>query len=83
MDLAIRGRVSTTGRVVLPADLRKEFGIEDGSVVIFTRTEHGIEVKSLKEAIRQAQQICKKYITPGESIVDELIGERREEAACE
>jgi hypothetical protein len=33
------------------------------------------------EGIRRAQAIASKYIRPGESIVDELIAERRAENA--
>jgi AbrB family looped-hinge helix DNA binding protein len=82
MDNCIRGKVSA-GRVVLPAELRKEFAIEDGQEVIFSRTEHGIEIKTLDEVIKQAQELCARYSTPGVSVVDELLRERREEAARE
>jgi AbrB family transcriptional regulator, stage V sporulation protein T len=75
MEDVIRGKVSA-GRVVLPAEMRKEFGIEDGAEVIFSRTEHGIEIKTLDEAIKQAQELCAKYIKPGVSLVDELRKER-------
>lgn len=79
MESVSRGKVSA-GRVVLPAELRKELGIADGSEVIFTRTEHGIEIKTVEEAVRQAQALCAQFIKPGVSLVDELIRERREEA---
>jgi AbrB family looped-hinge helix DNA binding protein len=82
MEQVSRGKVHA-GRVVLPAELRKAFGIEDGAEVIFSRTEHGIEIRTIDEAIRQAQELCAKYIKPGVSMVDELIRERREEAARE
>ena len=82
MEQAIRGTVSA-GRVVLPAVFRKEFGIKDGAVVVFSRTEHGIEIMTLDEVIKQAQELCAKYVKPGVSLVDELIRERREEAARE
>jgi AbrB family looped-hinge helix DNA binding protein len=82
MDSVSRGKVSS-GRVVLPAAWRKEFGIEDGSVVVFSRTKHGIEIKTLDEVIKEAQALCAKYIKPGVSLVDELIRERREEAERE
>jgi AbrB family looped-hinge helix DNA binding protein len=61
MEQVIRGKVSA-GRVVLPAELRKAFGIEDGAEVVFSRTEHGIEIRTLDEAIRQAQALCAKYM---------------------
>ena len=70
MEGISRGKVSA-GRVVLPAELRKAYGIQDGADVVFSRTEHGIEIRTLDEAIRQAR-ICAKYITPGVDLVEEL-----------
>ena len=82
MEQVIRGKVSA-GRVVLPAEWRKECGIEDGADVVFSRTAHGIEIKTLAEAIKQAQELCARYVRPGVSVVDELLRERLEEAARE
>lgn len=82
MEQVIRGKVSA-GRVVLPSELRKAFGIEDGAEVVFSRTEHGIEIRTLDEAIRQAQALCAKYIPPGVSLVDELREDRRRDAALD
>lgn len=82
MEPSSRGKVSG-GRVVLPAGLRKEFGIEDGTEVVFGRTEHGIEVKTLAEVVRQAQDRFARLVRPGESVVDELIRDRREAAGRE
>jgi len=79
MELISRGRVSA-GRVVLPAGLRKALGIEDGSEVVFSRTEHGIEIKTLAEVVRQAQERCARFMKPGVNVVDGLIRDRREAA---
>jgi AbrB family transcriptional regulator (stage V sporulation protein T) len=79
METVSRGKVSA-GRVVLPAELRRQFGIKDGSDVVFSRTEHGIEIRTIDEVVRQAQEACARYIKPGVSLVDELLRERREEA---
>jgi bifunctional DNA-binding transcriptional regulator/antitoxin component of YhaV-PrlF toxin-antitoxin module len=79
----IRGKVSGAGRVVLPSELRREFGIEDGTVVVFSRNEYGIQVATLDQMVRRAQEICARYTEPGNSIVDEMIRERRAEAARE
>ena len=54
MEQVIRGKVSA-GRVVLPAELRKEFGIKNGADVVFSRTEHGIEIKTLDEGVQSRQ----------------------------
>lgn len=82
MDYVVRGKVSA-GRVVLPAEWRREFGIEDGDEVVFTRTDRGIEIKTLDQAVKQAQEVCARYAKPGQSVVDELLSERREEATHE
>lgn len=59
-----RGRVSASGRIVLPAELRKAFEIEDGTEVIFSHTEHGIQITPVLHAIRQAQELCAKWAVP-------------------
>jgi len=82
MDQIIRGKVSA-GRVVLPAELRKAYGIEDGADVIFSRTEHGIEIRTLSEAVKQAQEMVRRYVPEGVSLVDELREDRRQDAALD
>jgi bifunctional DNA-binding transcriptional regulator/antitoxin component of YhaV-PrlF toxin-antitoxin module len=74
----IRGKVSA-GRVVLPSELRKELGIEDGADVVFSRTEHGIQITTLDQAIRQAQALVRRYVPEGVSLVDELRDARRQD----
>lgn len=76
----IRGKVSGMGRVVLPAELRKEFGIEDGKEVVFSRTEYGIQITPLDQAIRQAQEVVRRYVPKGVSLVDELHAARRKDS---
>jgi AbrB family looped-hinge helix DNA binding protein len=79
----IRGKVSGAGRVVLPAELRKGLGIEDGVEVIFSRTEHGIQITTLDEAIRQAQEVTRRYVPEGVSLVDELRKTRQQDSTLE
>jgi bifunctional DNA-binding transcriptional regulator/antitoxin component of YhaV-PrlF toxin-antitoxin module len=79
MSNFIRGKVSGEGRVVLPVELRKEFGIEDGKDVIFSRTEYGIQITTLDQAIRQAQQMVRRHVPQGVSLVDELHQVRRQD----
>jgi antitoxin PrlF len=80
MKHVIRGKVSGEGRVVLPAELRKEFGIKDGEEVMFSRTEYGIQITTLDQAIRQAQEMVRRYIPKGVSLVDELHQTRRQDS---
>jgi AbrB family transcriptional regulator (stage V sporulation protein T) len=79
----IRGKVSGAGRVVVPAELRKEFGIEDGVDVVFSRTEHGIQITTLDQAIQQAQEKVRRFVPEGLSLVGELREDRRQDAALD
>jgi len=76
----IRGKVSGMGRVVLPVELRKAVGIEDGEEVVFSRTPYGIQVTTLDNAIRQAQEMTRRYVPEGVSLVDALRETRRQDS---
>lgn len=75
----IRGKVSGAGRVVVPSEFRKEFGIDDGADVVFSRTDYGIAITTLDQAIRQAQALVRRYVPEGVSLVDELREARRQD----
>lgn len=75
--------VEDEGGVKLPADLLRSFGFEDGDTVVFRQTKDGVLMSSQRKAIRRIQDDLTKLVRPGESVVDELIAERRAEAARE
>jgi AbrB family looped-hinge helix DNA binding protein len=51
-----KGRVSTKGQLIVPAEMRRRHGIEAGTQVIFEDVEGGILVRPLGEsAIEQAR----------------------------
>ena len=82
MESISRGRISG-GRVVLPAGLGKELGIEDGSEVVLSRSTHGIEIRTLVEVVRQVQGRFARLIKSGEGMVEDLIRDRRTAAEQE
>jgi AbrB family looped-hinge helix DNA binding protein len=77
----IRSKVADAGRVVIPAELRKEFGLEEGADVVISRDAHGIRITPLVEAIRQAQDYFATLAPPEACLSDELLRDRRDEAA--
>jgi AbrB family looped-hinge helix DNA binding protein len=83
MAESFRSKVTDAGRVVIPAELRKEFGIEEGDEVIFSKDKHGIRITTLREAIRQAQDYFSAVAPPGVSLSGELLRDRRAEAERE
>lgn len=75
-----RVRVDAAGRVTLPSDLRHRLGIEPGQELILAEDGQGIHLQTFDQAVLAAQEAFAPYRIPGQSVVDELIRERREEA---
>lgn len=76
-------KVSEGGRVVIPSDLREKHGIAIGDTVFWRDDGDGLKLISRQAAIRRIQAIGARFKKPGISVVDELLRERREEAARE
>lgn len=73
--------VDANGRAYLPAELLADFGVGPGDPLVLARTETGFRASSMRQAIRLMQESLRPSLQPGESVVDELIAERRAEAA--
>ena len=80
---SVKVRLGPDGRVVVPAAIRDTLGLKEGDV-LFARLEGG-EIKLLtpKAAMMRAQAIVRQFIPADVSLVDELIADRRREAARE
>ena len=76
-------QLSKEGRVLIPAELRKALGLVADEPLNIYAVDGEIRIVSRVHAIRQMQKRMAKYVKPGKSVVDELIRERREEAARE
>jgi bifunctional DNA-binding transcriptional regulator/antitoxin component of YhaV-PrlF toxin-antitoxin module len=75
--------VDNQGRITLPAEWRKEHGVEAGAKVYLTPGEFGLEVATLTQSVRHAQAIVAKYTKGKGSLVDALLAERRREVRLE
>ena len=69
------------GRLVIPAAYRKTLGLKPGDEVLLTLEDGEIRVVSTRQAIARAQTLLRRYVPKGRSLSEELIQERREEAA--
>jgi AbrB family looped-hinge helix DNA binding protein len=78
-----RARVDSAGRVLIPATSRQRLGIGQGDEVLVEVDDRGIHITTAAQALKEAQELFSRLKKPGESVVDELIRERREEAARE
>jgi len=83
--MTYQAKVIAGGKIVIPAELRREFGIKDGDSLVLERSgDGGIVVKTYAQVVREVQNAFRAMVGPYEgSLVDELIAERRREAAQE
>ena len=79
----IRTKVRQGGRIVIPVNMRRQLGIEVGENVNVSVENNSILIMTQKEGIRKAQELVRKFVPEGISLVDELIADRRREAANE
>ena len=72
------------GKIVIPAELRREFGFEDGDTLVFESEGGRLILKTYAQVVRDVQAEFKAMVPAGNrSMVDELLAERRAEAARE
>lgn len=71
------------GRIVIPAAYRKALEIKPGDKLVMSPKEDGsIRIIPIKVAIRNAQALVRRYAPEGQSLNEELMLERRAEAAA-
>lgn len=80
---SIKTKIGEGGRVVVPAKYRKALDLKPGDDVILVLGDGEVRITTVKQAIRRAQQIVRRYVPEDRDLVSELIKERREEAARE
>jgi AbrB family looped-hinge helix DNA binding protein len=79
--IAAHGRIKDGGRLVIPAALRKRLGLKVGDEVVLELSDDELRIRSLSSAIRQAQKAVRSYVQQNARLSDELVTERRREAA--
>ena len=81
---ALKGRVSETGRLSIPADIRKAVGLERGGDVVIELVRREMRIRTVDEVVAQAQAIARR-LTEGkpDASVDAFLAGRRREAERE
>ncbi len=71
-----------SGCFTIPAEPRAELGLEGPDELLLTVVDGELRAITRVTAVRRAQEMMRPHIKPGmPSLVDELIGDRRAEAA--
>ncbi|MHB8575788.1 MAG: AbrB/MazE/SpoVT family DNA-binding domain-containing protein [Dehalococcoidia bacterium] len=81
--LASWTRIGEGGRLVIPTMLRQALGMQSGDKVLLEIDGDELHVLTVKAGVQRAQAIMRKYVPEGRMLSEELIAERRAEAARE
>ena len=73
--------IGKDGRLVIPAAYRKALGLKPGDKVLLTLEDGEIRIVGMRQAVARAQTLLRRYIPVSRGLSEELIKERREEAA--
>ena len=76
-------KIGRGGRIVIPAQYRRAMGVAPGDEVILVLEAEGIRIVTRQQAVRRSQAVVRRYVQEGRSLSEELLRERRAEAARE
>jgi bifunctional DNA-binding transcriptional regulator/antitoxin component of YhaV-PrlF toxin-antitoxin module len=76
-------KIIAGGKLMIPASMRRELGIAPGDTVLVDIDQAELRVRSLARAVERAQAIVRSRTPADRSLADELIAERRGEAALD
>ena len=82
-ERVFRSKLDSSGRIVLPREVRERMSLKAGDGVLLIDDDTGLRLETPEQSLREAQTYFSKLVEPGVSVVDELLRERREEAARE
>lgn len=78
-------KLDAAGRILIPAAFRKVLNMRIGEYMALDLEEENCEIRvyTMRENTRRIQELVAPYKREGVAMVDELIAERRAEAARE
>jgi AbrB family looped-hinge helix DNA binding protein len=83
MNEVYRAKLNDEYRLVIPAACRKQLGLQPGQEMLIKVTERGLEMTTYDLALKRFQDHVQALVPADVSLVEELIAERRAEAAKE
>ncbi len=76
-------KVEKSGRILLPAAIRRKLNLQEGSQIILRFDGHTLQIATRAQALDRIRGRLRKYISEERNLSEELLRERREEAARE
>jgi AbrB family transcriptional regulator, stage V sporulation protein T len=75
--MTYHAKVIAGGKIVIPADLRRELGISDGDTLVLEQDGNaGLIVKTFAQVVREEQDAFRTAVGPAYS-VDQFLEDRR------
>lgn len=81
--MTYQAKIIAGGKISLPAELRRALDLKEGDIITLDHDGTSFTGMSYAAKIRHVQAMFAPYRTPGVLASDELIAERRAEAARE
>ena len=78
---AFKTKLGKGGRVIVPAEYRRELGVEPGDEIILHLDEEGLRLYTPAQAVAQA--LVRRYVAEGRNLSETNSSERRGESARE
>lgn len=76
--------VTESGRMNMPAAIRRDLGLHKGGQLVFVKhPDGGYEVTSLEQSIDRLQALFDQYVPKDQGSVEEFLQGRRKEAELE
>jgi AbrB family looped-hinge helix DNA binding protein len=72
-----------SGRIVLPAAIRKKFGLKPGDLLTVSDSDDSIQIMSRRMALKSIQSGIIKHRGSLSGVLDEFLAERRQAAERE
>jgi AbrB family looped-hinge helix DNA binding protein len=79
MPQVYRLKVDTSGRILLPSEVREDRHIEGGDTVMVVNDSLGLHIKTLDEILREVQAEFAKHVPRGVLLSEEILADRRSE----
>ena len=73
----VRTKLTEEGLITIPAEYLQALGLQIGDEVILRLEDGEIHISTPQQAIKNAQDLLRRYLPEGRSLSDELIAERR------
>lgn len=79
--MTVQVTVTPSGRMSLPADIRKRLGLSGGGALLVEETADGIVLRTVAQSIAHAQALARAYTADNpDASVDAFLANRRAES---